>query len=101
MLGQGHWIYTYMKNDPTFLKDDNEDLPNIKAMTSKEVKEELNKRISKLEEGIEKCNKCIEDVKEIEEKEERDKLKEILIQKINKIENNILILRQIWDEREY
>ena len=101
MLGQGHWIYTYMKNDPTFLKDDNEDLPNIKAITSKEVKEELNKRISKLEEGIEKCNKCIEDVKEIEDKEERDKLKDILIEKINKIENNILILRQIWDEREY
>ena len=101
MLGQGHWIYSYMKNDPTFLKDDNEDLPNIKGMTSKEVKEELNKRISKLEEGIEKCNKYIEDVKEIKDKEEREKLKDILITKINKIENNILILRQIWDEREY
>ena len=90
-----------MKNDPIFLKDDNDDLPNIKAMTSKEVKEELNKRISKLEEGIEKCNKYIEDVKEIKDKEEREKLKDILITKINKIENNILILRQIWDEREY
>ena len=101
MLDQGHWIYTYMKNDPTFLKDDNDDLPNIKAMTSKEVKEELNKRISKLEEGIEKCNKCIEDVNEIQDKNEREKLKDILIEKINKIEKNILILRQIWEEREY
>ena len=101
MLDQGHWIYSYMKNDPLISKDDNQDLPNIKSMTSKEVKEELNKRINKLEEGIEKCYKCIEDVKEIEDENERNRLKNLLIEKIDKIENNILILRQIWEEREY
>ena len=101
MLDQGHWIYSYMKHDPLILKDDNQDLPNIKSMTSKEVKEELNKRINKLEEGIEKCYKCIEDVKEIGDENERNRLKNLLIEKIDKIENNILILRQIWEEREY
>lgn len=104
MRNQNHWIYNYLKIDPSLAQiagvDSEGGTLNVEGMTQEEIKDELDKRIRKLEEGLEKCEGLIQEVESIEESETKEKMRKYLRSQFEDVEKKIEKMRNIWNEKK-
>ena len=103
MRNQNHWIYNYLKIDPSIAQIagiENEGMINVENMSQDEIKDELDKRIRKLEEGLERCEGLVDEVEGIKEREIKENMRKYLKGQLEDVEKKIEKMRKIWDERK-
>ncbi len=97
---QSHWIYTNLLKHDNIENETIKNLPNIEEMSQTEIKAELENRIILMNKGLNKCIELIEEVdkKEIDEKE-KNELKNILLLKIEEIDQKMEVIRIVWENK--
>ena len=101
VASQSHWIYSHLlKNTDNFENEYIKNLPNIEEMSQSEIKVELENRIILMNKGLNKCRKLIEEVekKDISE-EEKNELRNILLLKIEEIDQKMEVIRIVWENK--
>ena len=71
-----------------------------KFKVSSFIKDELDKRIRKLEEGLERCAGLVDEVEGIKEREIKENMRKYLKGQLEDVEKKIEKMRKIWDERK-
>ena len=101
VASQSHWIYSHLlKNTDNFENEYIKNLPNIEEMSQSEIKAELENRIILMNKGLNKCRELIEEVekKDISE-EEKNELRNILLLKIEEIDQKMEVIRIVWENK--
>ena len=101
VASQSHWIYSnLLKNNDNLENEVIKNLPNIEEMSQSEIKAELENKIILMNKGLNKCTELIEEVekKDIDEKE-KNELRNILLLKIEEIDQKMEIIRNVWENK--
>ena len=97
---KSHWIYSNLLKNDNIENEDIKNLPNIEEMSQSEIKTELEYRIILMNKGLNKCRKLIEEVekKQIDENE-KNELRNILLLKIEEIDQKMEVIRTVWENK--
>ena len=97
---KSHWIYSNLLKNDNIENENIKNLPNIEEMSQSEIKAELEYRIILMNKGLNKCRKLIEEVekKQIDENE-KNELRNILLLKIEEIDQKMEVIRTVWENK--
>ena len=101
VASQSHWIYSHLlKTTDNYENENLKNLPNIEEMSQTEIKAELENRIILMNKGLNKCRELIEEVekKDISE-QEKNELRNILLLKIEEIDQKMEVIRIVWENK--
>ena len=95
---KSNWIYnSLMKRSHEVTNENLKNLPEIETMTPDEITEEMLKRISSMNEGL---NKCVEIIQDIDYKkidiESKTSLKKIIYRKVEEIDKKFEFIKLAW-----
>ena len=98
---KSHWIYnSFKRSSEEAMNEDLKNLPVIDEMSQREIKEELENRIILMNNGLNKCINLIEEVEEENIDEERkNELREVLMKKIEELDQKMEVIRVIWENK--
>ena len=98
---KSHWIYNSLQKGNEDAQNENlKNLPNIEEMSQSEIKRELENRIILMNNGLNKCINLIEEVEEENIDEERkNELREVLMKKIEELDQKMEVIRVIWENK--
>ena len=104
VVSQSQWIYSDLLKKMDSLENENIknlNLPNIEDMSQTEIKAELENRIILMNKGLNKCRELIEEIEEKDiNEEEKNELRNILLLKIEEIDQKMEIIRTVWFKKE-
>ena len=95
---KSNWIYnSLMKRSHEVTNENLKNLPEIETMTPDEITEEMLKRISSMNDGL---NKCVEIIQDIDYKkidiESKTSLKKIIYRKVEEIDKKFEFIKLAW-----
>ena len=95
---KSNWIYnSLMKRSHEVTNENLKNLPEIETMTPEEITEEMLKRISSMNDGL---NKCVEIIQDIDYKkidiESKTSLKKIIYRKVEEIDKKFEFIKLAW-----
>ena len=95
---KSNWIYnSLMKRSHEVTNENLKNLPEIETMTPDEITEEMLKRISSMNDGL---NKCVEIIQDIDYKkidiEAKTSLKKIIYRKVEEIDKKFEFIKLAW-----
>ena len=95
---KSNWIYnSLMKRSHEVTNENLKNLPEIETMTPDEITEEMLKRISSMNNGL---NKCVEIIQDIDYKkidiESKTSLKKIIYRKVEEIDKKFEFIKLAW-----
>ena len=95
---KSNWIYnSLMKRSHEVTNENLKNLPEIETMTPDEITEEMLKRISSMNDGL---NKCVEIIQDIDYKkidiQSKSSLKKIIFKKVEEIDKKFEFIKMAW-----